>query len=135
MRRGFGARQLLPQLLERVWIGVITVNVAQFLSQLVEGLLIYSASMLHQAVAGSLTQLIERPSSLGYSDDWKLQSSLADHALQCREYLFVGQISCGAKEHQRVGIIRCGLRPRNFYTVIQLLCVRCDRRLNRSSCR
>ena len=119
------------QLLEGIKIGIVAVNVAE-IPPTVAGERLHG---FRQAILGnamslcSLPQLIGCPSGLRDADDLGTFRWSFSIILDRRENLLVGQISCRAKEYQRVGIIRCGLRPRNFYTVIQLLRVRCNRRL------
>jgi hypothetical protein len=66
--------------------------------------------MMFETVLGASLEIVERPASLGYANDRKVETFIADEALQCREDLLVGEVAGGAKEYECVGLneLRCG---------------------------
>ena len=104
--RAAGRAELLAQRREGGVVVVVAVDVAQQLQQLLEGRLVDAAAVLGEAVAGALAQLLERPARLGDADDRHREVAAADHRLQRREDLLVGQVAGGPEEHQGVGVGR-----------------------------
>src|SRR5271166_3328727 len=101
MQRSLRFAQLPAQLGESRSIVVVAVYVVQQTAHLFERRLLES-TMLFQAVLGATLQLIQRPAGLGYSDNRKVESFVADEVLQRGKDLFVGQITGGPKEDESI---------------------------------
>jgi len=64
--------------------------------------------MLHQTVPGARPELVEGPARLGHPNDWHVKRAMANHGLQRRKDLLVGQIARCAEEHQGVRCVPTG---------------------------
>src|SRR5471030_274598 len=96
----------LPEKVEGSIVSVIAVDIQEERGELCEGGIIHSASMLLQAVARALAQLLDRPAGLRHADDRHIEVPAADHRLQRRKDHLVREVSCGSEEDERVGY-RC----------------------------
>src|SRR5262249_52336963 len=63
------------------------------------------AAVLLDTVPGACFQLIECPAGLGDPDNRNVEVAVARQPLQRGKDLLVGEISGGAEEHERVGLV------------------------------
>src|SRR5216683_1918149 len=80
---------------------VVAVNIAQQSDQLFESCGI-DAAVLLQAVFRPSTQLIEIPAGFGDADNRNVEMPALRHGLQRGENFLVSEVTCGAKENERV---------------------------------
>src|SRR5688500_17450206 len=91
-----------PQLSERGWIVVVAVDVPQQFHQTTKRVVVYAVPVLGKAGARAFAQLFDRPARLGDADDGDPERPVADHVLQRRENLLVGEIARRTEEDERV---------------------------------
>ncbi len=94
------------QLREGGRVLVIAVDIAQQLDELLPRPLVDTAAVLGQAGASARSQAIEIPVCLGDADDRYGEMSAADHRLERREDLLVGEVSGRTEEHEGVGALQ-----------------------------
>ena len=100
-----------PQLSERGWIVVVAVDVPKQLHQTTKRVVVYPTPVFGEAGARALAQLFDRPARLGDADDRDPEGPMADHVLQRREDLLVGEIAGRTEEDERVRPNLCLLGP------------------------
>src|SRR3546814_8036204 len=61
------------------------------------------ATVVLEAVAGALAQLVHRPARMGHADHRHVEPAARDHRLQRGKDLLVGKVAGGAEEHECVG--------------------------------
>jgi len=103
MRRPFRSVEFFADRLKSGRVCVVAVYIAQQADQLVEGCGVDSAVFL-EAVVCPRAKLFEVPTGFGYADHRHVEVAAFDHRLQRGKDLFVGQIACGAKKNQGVGM-------------------------------
>ena len=103
MSRVLGGAELLADLGEGGWIGIVAVDISEQSGELLPGVGV-EASMLCQRILGAGLELVEIPASLRNTDDGDVEMSPLDHGLKCREDFFVGEVPGGAEEDKSVGV-------------------------------
>ena len=104
VERTGGAFEAREQLLERGWILVVAVDVAQQRRELREGLFI-DRPVAHDALASPFLQLVEIPTGLGDADDGDVEPAVLHERKKRREDALVRKVSRGPEEHERVGAL------------------------------
>src|ERR1700692_752614 len=103
MRRPLRSVEFFADRLKSGRVGVVAVYIPQQADQLVEGCSVDSAVFL-KAVVCPRAKLFEVPTGFRYTDHRHVEGAAFDHRLQRGKNLFVGQIACGAKKDQGVGM-------------------------------
>src|SRR5262249_44899365 len=103
--RALRRTELPTQSLEGCGIVVIATDELQQPGKLFEGGRI-ETTMFVEAVFGPGLESIQAPAFPGYADNRDVERAALYHGLQRGKDFFVGEVSGGAEEHQRVGMSR-----------------------------
>ena len=121
--RMLGGAKLLPDRLERGWILIVAVDIAQQAQEFLESGAIHTA-VLVDAVGGPCAELIEIPALLCHADHRNIEVAAFHHRMQRREDLLVREIAGGAEKNESVGMeivhgvsFLRGLFPRGLFQV------------------
>ena len=103
MERVPGVAERLAQLVERLRILVVAVDVLQALGEGGEGLGVDAAAVLLDALLGAGAQLGHVPSGLGDADDGHVEPAAPGERLESGKDHLQRQVAGGAEEDERVG--------------------------------